>query len=111
MDKIILKHTDLNVSRVCFGAMTFGGQTDEESATRMIALCQDSGINFLDTANVYNAGASEEMLGRLLGNRRRDFVLASKVRNKMGDAPDQIGLSRAAILRAIDESLRRLRTD
>ena len=111
MDQIILKHTDLHVSRVCLGAMTFGGQTDEESAARMIALCQESGINFLDTANVYNAGASEEMVGRLLGNRRRDFVLASKVRNKMGDAPDQSGLSRAAILRAIDESLRRLRTD
>jgi aryl-alcohol dehydrogenase-like predicted oxidoreductase len=91
--------------------MTFGGQTDEASATRMIDLCQEAGINFLDTANVYNKGASEEMLGRVLGTRRRDFILASKVRNKMGDAPDQAGLSRAAILRAIDESLRRLRTD
>jgi aryl-alcohol dehydrogenase (NADP+) len=111
MDKITLKHTDLNVSRICFGAMTFGGQTDEASATRMIDLCGQAGINFLDTANVYNNGASEEMLGRVLGTRRRDFILASKVRNKMGDAPDQAGLSRQAILRAIDDSLRRLRTD
>jgi aryl-alcohol dehydrogenase-like predicted oxidoreductase len=110
MDKITLKHTDLNVSRICLGAMTFGGQTDEASATRMIDLCKEAGINFLDTANVYNKGASEEMLGRVLGNRRSDFILASKVRNKMGDAPDQAGLSRAAILRAIDDSLRRLRT-
>jgi len=111
MDKITLKHTDLNVSRICFGTMTLGGQTDEASAARMIELCAESGINFLDTANVYNQGASEEMLGRLLGSRRRNFILASKVRNKMGDAPDLSGLSRPAILRGIDDSLRRLRTD
>jgi aryl-alcohol dehydrogenase-like predicted oxidoreductase len=91
--------------------MTFGGQTDAAAATRMIDLCVETGINFLDTANVYNKGAAEEMLGGVLGNRRRDFILASKVRNKMGEGPDQSGLSRAAILRAIDESLRRLRTD
>jgi 1-deoxyxylulose-5-phosphate synthase len=111
MDKITLKHTDLNVSRICFGTMTLGGQTDEAGAARMIELCAESGINFLDTANVYNQGASEEMLGRLLGSRRRNFILASKVRNKMGDAPDLAGLSRPAILRGIDDSLRRLRTD
>jgi aryl-alcohol dehydrogenase-like predicted oxidoreductase len=111
MDKITLKHTDLNVSRICFGAMTFGGQTDETAARRMLDICSQEGINFLDTANVYNRGASEEILGRILGPRRGDFILASKVRNKMGDAPDLNGLSRAAILRAIDDSLRRLRTD
>lgn len=111
MDKTILKHTDLNVSRICLGTMTFGGQTDEPAAGRMLDLCMETGINFLDTANVYNKGASEEMLGRLLGRRRSDFVLASKVRNKMGDGPDLVGLSRPAILRAIDDSLRRLRTD
>jgi len=111
MDKISLKHTDLNVSRICLGTMTFAGQTDEAAAARMIDLCIESGINFLDTANVYNKGASEEMLGRLLKTRRRDFILASKVRSKMGDAPDQAGLSRPAILRAIDDSLRRLQTD
>ena len=91
--------------------MTFGGQTDEAAARRMIDLCHESGINFLDTANVYNKGAAEEMLGSILGARRRDFVLASKVRSKMGDAPDLSGLSRPAILRAIDDSLRRLLTD
>jgi aryl-alcohol dehydrogenase-like predicted oxidoreductase len=111
MDKITLKHTDLTVSRICLGTMTFGGQTDETSAARMIDFCVESGINFLDTANVYNKGASEEMLGRVLGERRRNFILASKVRNKMGDTPDLSGLSRPAILRAIDDSLRRLRTD
>src|SRR5258708_19501733 len=111
MDKITLKHTDLNVSRICFGNMTFGGQTDKTVAAKMIDLCVDAGINFLDTANAYNGGAAEEMLGELLAGRRNKFILASKVRNKMGDAPDLAGLSRAAIFRAIDDSLRRLRTD
>ena len=111
MDFVNLKHTNLNVSRICFGTMTFGGQTDKAAATRMLDLCMDSGINFLDTANVYNHGASEEMLGQLLEGRRKDFVLASKVRNKMGDGVDMAGLSRGAIFRAIEDSLRRLKTD
>ena len=111
METVTLKQTSLDVSRICFGTMTFGGQTDFESARRMIDLCVDSGINFLDTANVYNTGASEEMLGGLLEGRRKDFILASKVRNKMGDGVDMAGLSRAAIFRAIDDSLRRLKTD
>ncbi len=111
MDTVTLKQTNLDVSRICFGTMTFGGQTDLEAARRMIDLCVDAGINFLDTANVYNSGASEEMLGRLLEGRRKDFILASKVRNKMGDGVDMAGLSRVAIFRAIDGSLRRLKTD
>ena len=111
MDHITLKNTNLDVSRICFGTMTFGGQTDEAAARRMIDLCVDHGINFLDTANAYNMGASEEMLGRILNGRRHEFVLATKVRNKMGDGADMAGLSRGAILRAIDDSLRRLGTD
>jgi len=111
MDHITLKNTGLNVSRICFGTMTFGSQTDETTAARMIDLCLDSGINFLDTANIYNRGASEEILGRILNEKRHRIVLASKVRNKMGEAPDMSGLSRAAICRAIEDSLRRLRTD
>ena len=111
MDQITLKNTDLKVSRICFGAMTFGGQTGEDAARRMLELCGENGINFLDTANVYNRGASEEMLGRLLAGRRQEFVLASKVGMKMADQPDLQGLSRAAILRAIEDSLRRLKTD
>lgn len=109
--KIDLKNTGLNVSRVCFGTMTFGGQTDEAGAARMVATCLDRGVNFFDTANAYTGGASETMLGRVLGARRRDVVLASKVGNRVGDAPDQQGLSRAAIFRAIDASLQRLGTD
>src|ERR1035438_10884436 len=111
MDTVTLKQTNLDVSRIGFGTMTFGGQTDLEAARRMIDLCVDAGINFLDTANVYNSGASEEMLGRLLEGRRKDFILASKVRNKMGDGVDMAGLSRVALFRAIDDSLPRLQTD
>jgi len=59
MDNTLLKGTDLNVSRICFGTMTFGGQTDEAAAGRMIDYCLDTGINFLDTANAYTNGASE----------------------------------------------------
>lgn len=91
--------------------MTFGGQTDELTAARIIDYCLDAGINFFDTANVYNQGASERILGRILKGRRNRIVLASKVRGKMGEAPEESGLSRAAMLRAIDDSLKRLGTD
>jgi aryl-alcohol dehydrogenase-like predicted oxidoreductase len=111
MQRVRLSGTDLEVSRACFGTMTFGGQTGAEAAAEMIAVCLDAGINFFDTANVYHRGASEEMLGAILRGRRQSVVLASKVRGKMGDGADQQGLSRAAILRAIDESLQRLQTD
>ncbi|MBK5294591.1 MAG: aldo/keto reductase [Acidobacteriia bacterium] len=107
MDKIQLGGTDLNVSRLCFGNMTFGGQTDEATAGRILDCCLANGINFIDTANVYNKGASEEMLGRLLQGRRHRIVLATKVRGAMGEYG---GLGRAAILRAVEESLRRLGT-
>lgn len=106
-----LKHTDLIVSRACFGTMTFGSQTDEAAALRLVDCCLDAGINFFDTANVYNKGLSEIIVGKTLKGRRDKVVLASKVRGKMGDGPDESGLSRAAILKAIDESLRRLETD
>ena len=111
MDKTKLQGTSLNVSRICFGSMTYGGQTDEPAARRMIDYCLERGDNFVDTANAYNGGASEEILGRLIQGRRDRLLLATKVRNRMGDAPDMAGLSRAAIMRAIDDSLRRLGTD
>src|ERR1700683_5296098 len=101
MDKVTLNHTSLDVSRICFGAMTFGGQTDEAAARGMIDRCVDAGINFLDTANVYNTGASEEMLGRLLEGRRKDFILASKVRNKMGDGAENGAARQARHVHAI----------
>lgn len=111
MQKIPLPRTDLAVSRLAYGNMTFGSQTEEAEAARILDYCFEQGINFIDTANVYNKGAAEEMLGRLLGARRQQTVLASKVRGKMGDGPLDAGLSRAAILHQVEESLRRLRTD
>jgi aryl-alcohol dehydrogenase-like predicted oxidoreductase len=91
--------------------MTFGGQCGEAAARLMVDACVDHGVNFIDTANVYCGGASEEITGRILEGRRNRFILASKIGIPSGDAPDQKGLSCAAILRGIDESLRRLRTD
>ena len=111
METRTLATTNLRVSRVCLGTMTFGAQTDEATALEMVNLCLERGVNFLDTANVYNAGVSETIVGRALKGRRDRVVLASKVAGKMGTEPDQAGLSRAAILRAVDESLRRLQTD
>jgi aryl-alcohol dehydrogenase-like predicted oxidoreductase len=111
MEKIKLPRTDLEVSRLAYGNMTFGSQTEEGEAERILDFCLANGINFLDTANVYNKGAAEEMLGKLLGARRQHVVLASKVRGKMGEGPLDVGLSRAAILHQVEESLKRLRTD
>jgi 1-deoxyxylulose-5-phosphate synthase len=108
---ILLSKTGLKVSRLCFGTMTFGGQTDEPSSVQMVERCLDAGVNFFDTANAYTGGTSETMLGRAIKGRRHRIVLASKVSNKVGDAPDQKGLSRAAIRRGIDDSLKRLETD
>src|SRR5688572_128403 len=102
----MLAQTNLRLSRLTLGTMTFGGQVDEPSARSMVDRCLESGINSIDTANVYTAGASEEILGRILAGRRDKVVLATKVGNKMGEAPDEQGLSRAAIIKAIDASLR-----
>ena len=107
----ILKGTDLKVSRVCFGTMTFGSQVDEDTASSMVDYCLERGINFFDTANVYQLGISEQFLGTALRGKRDSVVLASKVRGRMGEEPDQTGLSQAAIMRAVDETLQRLQTD
>lgn len=111
MEYCFLAGTELRVSRVCMGAMTFGSQVDETGAQNMVDRCLDAGINFFDTANSYNKGRSEEILGQILTGRRQQVIVASKVFNKMGEAPDQSGLSRAAINKAIDATLSRLNTD
>lgn len=111
MQIVPLPRTELKVSRLAYGNMTFGSQTDDATAARILDTCLDRGITFLDTANVYNTGKAEEMLGRLLEGRRQSVVLASKVRGKMGDGPLESGLSRAAILHNAEQSLKRLRTD
>lgn len=111
MERRSLHHTDLNVSRFCFGTMTLGKPLDQAGTNEVIGRCLDAGINFFDTANMYNAGVAESLLGNALKGRRDKIVLASKVFYKVGDAPDQQGLSRKAILSAIDKSLERLQTD
>jgi len=109
--KITLKRTDLTVSRFCFGTMTFGKPLDQAGATQLVNRCIEAGINFFDTANVYQTGVAETMLGHAIKGRRDQLVIASKVFFKVGEGADQQGLSRKAILRAIDESLQRLGTD
>lgn len=111
MEKRTLGQTTLTVSRIVLGTMTFGGQVDEAVAASMVDCCLDRGLNFIDTANVYNAGESERILGKVLQGRRDRVILATKVGNKMGEGPDDRGLSRAAIRKGIEDSLRRLRTD
>ncbi len=108
---IKLKHTDLEVLRFCFGTMTLGKPLDQAGATQIVNRCIEAGINFFDTANMYQYGVAETMLGNAIKGKRDKLVVASKVFFKMGDGPDQQGLSRKAILRAIDESLARLGTD
>jgi 1-deoxyxylulose-5-phosphate synthase len=103
-----LPHTDLTVSRACFGTLTFGGQVDQPAAARIVDLCLDRGVNFFDTANSYTKGQSETILGALLKGRRDRIVLASKVGVKIEDTPP---LTRQAILENLDNSLRRLQTD
>jgi aryl-alcohol dehydrogenase-like predicted oxidoreductase len=107
----IVAGTDLVVSRLCLGTMTFGGQVDEAAAACMLDAYLERGANFIDTANVYNAGRSEEILGGILQGRRDQVILASKVGIAVGAGAADKGLSRAAINKAIEDSLRRLRTD
>lgn len=106
-----LSGTDLEVSRTCFGTMTFGGQADEAMSVSMLDCCLENGINFIDTANVYTGGQSESIIGRWLGKNRDRVVLATKAGSKVGDGPDDAGLSKAAIKKAMEDSLRRLQTD
>jgi 1-deoxyxylulose-5-phosphate synthase len=106
-----LGRTGLKVSEICLGTMTFGSQADEQASRAIVRRALDAGVNFFDTANVYNAGVSEEFTGRALEGVRRDIVLATKVHGKMGPGPNDQGQSRKHIMDAIEQSLRRLGTD
>lgn len=99
------------VSELCLGTMTFGHTTDERESVEMINRFLDKGGNFIDTANVYAGGRSEEIVGKAIRERRSDVVLATKVRMKTGPGPNQVGLSRKHIMDAVEDSLRRLGTD
>lgn len=111
MEYRTLGGTGLKISRVGFGAMTFGAQVDNGTAHRMIDRCLDLGVNFLDTANAYNAGRSESILGQTLASRRKDVILATKVGMRLDGLPDESGLSRTAVQKAVESSLKRLGTD
>jgi aryl-alcohol dehydrogenase (NADP+) len=99
------------VSPLCLGTMMFGGQTSEPVSTRIIEKARDHGLNFIDTADVYNEGRSEEVVGRAIGADRDHWILATKMCNKMGSGPNQGGLSRRYMFQAADASLKRLGTD
>ena len=111
MDYRTLSGTDLTVSRLCFGTLTFGSSMDEAAATRTVDRCIAAGINFFDTANAYNKGAAENILGKALSGRRQKVIVASKVGLKMGEGRDESGLSRAAFHKSLEASLQRLQTD
>jgi 1-deoxyxylulose-5-phosphate synthase len=120
MEYIRFGNTGMTVSRLCLGTMTYGQPTDrwpwalnEEQSRPFIQKALELGFNFFDTADVYTAGASEEVVGRALRDfaKRDDYVLATKVFNAMGPGPNDKGLSRKHILSAIDASLRRLGMD
>jgi aryl-alcohol dehydrogenase-like predicted oxidoreductase len=114
MDHRTLGRTGMQVSPLCLGAMMFGawGNPDHDESVRIIHRALDAGINFIDTADVYSRGESEEIVGKALtGGRRDNVVLATKVHGTMGDDPNEYGNSRRWIVREIDNSLRRLGTD
>ena len=101
----------VKVSPICLGTMMFGGQTDEAESIRIIRKAIDLGINFIDTANMYNAGRSEVAVGKAIANRRDQVVLATKGRQPMGEGPNESGASRLHLMRELDASLKRLGTD
>ncbi|HEX4955680.1 MAG TPA: aldo/keto reductase [Thermoanaerobaculia bacterium] len=113
MDHVNLGSTGLKVSPLCLGTMMFGawGERDHERSIQIIHQALDAGINFVDTANIYSAGESEEIVGKAIRGRRHEVVLATKVHGKMGKDPNQQGLSRKAIQQECEASLRRLGTD
>src|SRR5918995_6490560 len=109
-----LGHTGVKVSPLCLGAMMFGawGETDHDESIGIIHAALDAGINFIDTADVYSRGESEEIVGKALsGGRRDNVILATKVHGTMGDDPNQFGNSRRWIVAEVENSLRRLGTD
>jgi aryl-alcohol dehydrogenase-like predicted oxidoreductase len=103
--------TGIQVSNLCFGTMSFGGNADEETSKAMFKRCREAGINFFDTANVYSQGRAEEILGDCIADCRDEIVLATKVYYPMGSDINAKGLSRRHIMLEVENSLRRLKTD
>ncbi|WP_426958619.1 aldo/keto reductase [Muricoccus radiodurans] len=111
VDQVPLGRSGISVSRLCLGTMMFGGPTDAMESGRLIARSLEAGINFIDTADAYNGGASETVVGEAIRPRRDHWVLATKIANPVGPGPNERGLSRKWILQGAEASLRRLGTD
>ena len=113
MEYRTLGRTGVQVSPLCLGAMMFGawGEKDHDRSIRIIHAALDAGINFVDTADVYSQGENEEIVGKALKGRREEIVLATKFHNQMGEGVNRRGNSRRWIIRAVEDSLRRLQTD
>jgi len=111
MEYKVLGRTGVQVSQLCFGCMSFGGDADEAASTAMFKAVRDIGINFFDTADQYSKGKSEEILGRLARGSREDLVIATKTFNPTGEDRNAKGNSRRHLTRALDASLKRLQTD
>jgi aryl-alcohol dehydrogenase (NADP+) len=108
MDYRPLGRSGLKVSPLCLGTMMFGDRTDRAEARRIVASAHDAGVNFIDTADVYAQGESERIVGELVAEHRDAWVVATKAGNAMGPGPNQGGLSRSWLVRALDASLERL---
>jgi aryl-alcohol dehydrogenase-like predicted oxidoreductase len=116
-----LGNTGVFVSKLCLGAMTFGGGEGsifrvigglgQGECDALVGRCLDAGINFIDTANIYAEGESETIVGKALGSRRQDVVVATKALARMGPGANQVGLSRLHLMQAVEASLKRLNTD
>jgi aryl-alcohol dehydrogenase-like predicted oxidoreductase len=113
-------YSGLKVPVLCFGTGTFGGKgelfeawgsTDVKEASRLIDMCLEAGCNFFDTADVYSAGSSEEILGQALGSKRDQVIISTKATFRMGEGPNDLGSSRHHLIKACEDSLRRLKTD
>ena len=107
----LLGRTGVQVSQLCFGTMSFGGDADEATSGQMYKAVRDAGINFFDTANEYNKGVSEEILGRLMKGHRNDLVITTKVNAQIRPDINARGTSRRHMIEAIELSLKRLQTD
>jgi aryl-alcohol dehydrogenase-like predicted oxidoreductase len=106
-----LGRTGVQVSELCFGTMSFGGDADEASSTQMYQACRDAGINFFDCADQYSKGKAEEILGRLVKGHRHQLVLSTKCYNPSSEDVNDRGTSRRHVTRAVEASLKRLQTD
>jgi len=111
MDYKLLGQTGVRVSEYCLGTMTFGNEADEKTSFAIMDKAAELGINFFDTANIYNKGQAEVITGRWLKPRRDSIVLASKVHGPTGEGPNERGSSRRNILLSVEQSLKRLQTD